>query len=72
MVGGSVDVTTWNSVTVVIPTERQCYFKQTESRDIISKTTTMLLLHDNNKKVDIYNTKMSTRLKKGTYFKQLY
>jgi hypothetical protein len=33
MVGGSVDVTTWNSVTVVIPTERKCEFKQTVSRD---------------------------------------
>jgi hypothetical protein len=33
MVGGSVDVTTWNSVTVVIPTERKCLFKHTVSRD---------------------------------------
>ncbi len=33
MVGGSVDVTTWNSVTVVIPTERKYKFKNTVSRD---------------------------------------
>jgi hypothetical protein len=56
MVGGSVDVTTWNSVTVVIPTERKCIRQYHEISTriflcIILKTTAML--HDNNKKLTL-------------------